>query len=116
MKQLTDDSLVARTLAWTARQVCRHRQFIIYSQAVLFVVSILYTSKYLKFDMNRTDVVGANQKSHLNFLRFKKEFPEPDDLLVVVESDDVEKNRQFIERLGARVMEETNLFTDILYK
>src|SRR5882672_8515216 len=116
MKKLTDDSLVARSLAWVARMVCYHRQLIIYSQAALFVLSILYTVKFLQFDMNRTDLVGANQTSHQNFLRFKREFPVPDDLLVVVESDDIGKNRQFIERLGAKVDAETNLFTDVLYK
>ena len=36
--------------------------------------------------------------------------------MVVVESDNHEKNRQFVERLGARLMAETNLFTDVFYK
>ena len=50
-------------------------------------------------------------------MRFKEEFPAQDDILVVVESDDAEKNRQFIERLGRRVEQETNqLFTSVLYR
>ena len=36
--------------------------------------------------------------------------------MVVVESDNAERNRQFIERLAARVAAETNLFTDLFYK
>jgi hopanoid biosynthesis associated RND transporter like protein HpnN len=36
--------------------------------------------------------------------------------VAVVESDDAEKNRQFVERLGAKLEAETNLFTDVFYK
>ena len=35
---------------------------------------------------------------------------------MVVESDTPEKNRQFVERLGARLEAETNLFHDVMYK
>jgi predicted RND superfamily exporter protein len=116
MKQLTDDTLVARVLGWLARAVCHRRRWIVYSQAVLFVACILYTVKYLQFDLSRDNLVGANKKYHQNYLRFKKEFPQQDDLVVVVESDDIERNRQFIERLGAKVEAETNLFADVLYR
>jgi hopanoid biosynthesis associated RND transporter like protein HpnN len=115
MKKLTDDTLLARVLAWTARLVFRHRQLIIYSQAVLFVVSILITVKYLKFDTNRDNLVGQNEKYQHAFLEYKKEFPSQDDLAVVVESENVEKNRQFIERLGARVMAEPTYFTNVIF-
>jgi uncharacterized protein len=131
MKQLTDDSLMARALAWLARAVCRHRRLFLYSQMVLFLLSIFITVKFLQFDTSRDNLVGSNKKYHRNFLQFKKEFPQQDDLVVVVESENAEKNRQFVERLGSRLeaarikvpiapaskeMVETNLFTDVLYK
>ena len=72
--------------------------------------------KYLQFDTNRDNLVGGNQRYHHNFLEFKKEFPQQDDLVVVVESENVEKNRQFVERLGAKLEAETNLFKDVFYK
>jgi hopanoid biosynthesis associated RND transporter like protein HpnN len=34
----------------------------------------------------------------------------------VVESENIEKNRQFVERLGAKLEAETNLFRDVFYK
>ena len=131
MKQLTDESWMARVLAWIARMVFRHRRVLLYSQAVLFVVSILYTVKFLEFDMNRDNLVGSNKKYQHNFLAFKEEFPQPDDLVVVVESENEEKNRQFVERLGAKLeaakiqvpiragakeLVETNLYADVFYK
>src|SRR5882724_9463058 len=49
-------------------------------------------------------------------MNYKREFPGQDDLVVVAESENSEKNRQFVERLGARLEVETNLFTDVLYR
>ena len=68
---------------------------------------IFYTVKYLQFDTSRSNLVGANKNYHQNFLQFKKEFPTQDDLVVVVESENAEKNRQFVERLGAKLEAET---------
>ena len=116
MKSLTEDTLFARCLAWLAKMVLHHRRFFVYSQAVLFVISVFVTIKYLQFDTNRDDLVGQNKKYHKNFLAFKKEFPAQDDLVVVAQSEDPEKNRQFIERLAAKVEKETNLFSDTFYK
>ena len=131
MKRLTDDSTIAKILARLAQVVFRHRRFLIYSQAVLFVVCILYTVKFLKFDMSRNNLVGSNKKYQQNFLKYRQEFPQQDDLVVVVESENEEKNRQFVERLGvkleaakilvpvrpgAKEKVETNLFADVFYK
>lgn len=131
MKQLTDESSMARMLALTARLVFRHRRLLLYSQVVLFVLSILYTVKNLEFDMDRNNLVGANKQYQHNFLEFKREFPQQDDLVVVVESENEERNRQFVERLGAKLEAakilvpirpgaeekvETNLFSDVFYK
>jgi hypothetical protein len=116
IKRLTEDTLVARALGWLARAVFRHRSWFLFPQIVLAVLCILYTFSYLTFDTSRDNLVGSNKKYHQNFLKFKKEFPTQDDLVVVVESEDSDKNRQFVERLGARLEAETNLFRDIFYK
>jgi predicted RND superfamily exporter protein len=116
MKQLTDTNIIARALGALARLVLAYPRFWLYSQFVLFVICVLYTVKTLQFDTRRDNLVGANKKYHQNFLRFKKEFPTQDDLVVVVESEDPGKNRQFVERLGAKLDLETNLFKDVFYK
>ena len=115
MKKLTDDTLLAHVLAWVARMVFRHKKLIIISQALLFVASVLFAYKYLKFDTNRDNLVGQNEKYQHLFLQYKKEFPSQDDLAVVVESEDVEKNRQFVERLGAKVLAEPKYFTNVIF-
>jgi hopanoid biosynthesis associated RND transporter like protein HpnN len=120
MKALSSDSLMARLLGKLAFAVCRRPGWLVYPQIVLFVACVFYALPkpygWLEFDTNRDDLVGANKKYQHNFLEFKKEFPQQDDLVVVVESENPEKNREFVERLGARLEEETNLFTDVFYK
>jgi hopanoid biosynthesis associated RND transporter like protein HpnN len=116
MKILRADTFFARLLAKLAWAACHRGHWFIWPQAVLFLLCIAYTVKFLEFDTSRNNLVGANKKYHQNFLRFKNEFPTQDDLVVVVESENPEKNRQFVERLGAKLEAETNLFTHLFYK
>jgi hopanoid biosynthesis associated RND transporter like protein HpnN len=116
VKPLREDSYVARLLAGLAGVIIRHRRLFFWPQLALFVLCTVYTVKYLQFDTSRSNLVGANKKYHQNFLGFKKEFPTQDDLVVVVECDDHEKSRQFVERLGAKLEAEPKLFHDVFYK
>ena len=117
MKALSADSVLARLLAQLATAVFRHPRWFIYPQAALFLVSVLYTVGYLQTDMNRDNLVGPNQKYHQNYLALQQEFPqEGNDLVVVVESENLEKNRQFVERIAAKMEAETNLFSDVFYQ
>jgi hopanoid biosynthesis associated RND transporter like protein HpnN len=116
MKALSEDSFLARRLARLATAVCRHPRWFFWPQIALFFACIAYTVFFLQFDTNRDDLVGSDKKYHQNFLRFEKEFPQQSDLVVVIESGDVEKNRQFAERIGAKLAAETNLFADVFFK
>ena len=117
MKALSADTLLGRLLSRLTAAVCRHPRWFIYPQVVLFLVCVLYTVGYLKTDMNRDNLVGPNHKNHENYLRLQKEFPQQgNDLEVVVESENLEKNRQFVERIAAKMEGETNLFRDVFYE
>src|SRR5213593_277702 len=115
MKELAD-TIFARLLGRAADWVFRYRKAVFISHVALFAVCVFYTIRHLEFDTSRDNLVGSNKKYHQNFLTFKKEFPTQDDLVVVVESEDPDKNRQFVERLGAKLEAETNLFRDVFYK
>ncbi len=117
MKALSEDSLLARALARLAAAVCRHPRWFVWPQVALLLASVAATVALLQFDMNQDDLVGPNLKYHKNFLALQKEFPQQgSDLAVVVESEDVEKNRQFVERLAMKMAPETNLFLNIFYQ
>ncbi len=114
--ELPNSSFVQRLLTRLADAVYLHPRAFFYPQVALFFVCLLYTVRHLEFNTSRNDLVGSDKKYHQNFLALNKEFPGQSDLVVVVESDRMDKNRQFVERLGARLETETNLFTDVFYK
>jgi hypothetical protein len=131
MNQPGNDNFYARLLARLARTVIQHRNWFLWPQIALFLLCIVYTVFFLKFDTTRSSLVGANKRYHQLFQQFKKEFPTQDDLVVVVESENAEKNRQFVERLGAKIEAariripvrpgaketvETNLFARVFFK
>lgn len=109
------DSIKVRLLRWLARWVCRHRQWSAWPHLLLAVLAIVFTVRHLEFSVDRNDLVGADKEYHRNFLAYKQAFQLQDELVVIVESEDTEKNRQFIERLGARLQNEPDLYTDILF-
>lgn len=117
MKALRADTLLARMLSRLTMAVCRRPRWFFYPQVILFLVCVVYTVTCLKTDMNRDNLVGPNHKNHENYLRLQKEFPQQgNDLVVVVESENLEKNRQFVERIAAKMEAETNLFRDVFYQ
>lgn len=117
MKALTADSFCARRLNWLALMVIRHPRWVFWPQIVLAFVCAVIAVGFLKFDPDQSNLVAPTLKYQQNFLRLQKEFPQQgNDLEVVVQSDDPEKNRQFIERLAAKMIPETNLFCDVFYE
>lgn len=116
------DSIAVRSLRRLADLLYCRPNWFVWPQIVLCVVAAAGTWKFLKADLERNNLVGSEKRYHQNFLRFKKEFPTQDDLVAVVESEDHEKNRQFIERLGARMESHsttahpTNLLQDVFFK
>lgn len=116
------DTLMARLLRHLARSIIAHPKKYVWSQFLLFAVSVWYSVTHLEFNLDRNALVGSDQPYHRNFLALKDEFPGQDDLVCVVQSEMVEKNRQFVERLGSRLdrlstdANPTNLFTDVFYK
>ena len=110
------ESLATRFLKRLSDSVYRHPALFLYPQLLFFAVCVIYSYSHLQLNTSRNDLVGKDKKYHQNFLRFKEEFPLQDDLVVVAESEDHEKNRQFVERLGMKLEQETNLFTGVFYK
>ena len=113
------ENLGPRLLSRLADAVIRHPGWFFLPQIALAALCIWYTvfsPWHLQFDTNRANLVGGDKKYHQNYQRFRKEFALPDELVVVLESENKEKNRQFVERLGMRIEAETNLFMDVVYK
>lgn len=108
--------MAERMLSGLAGLVYDRPRLFFYPQILLFLVCICYTPYKLEFSTSRNDLVGSEKRYHQNFLKFREEFPVEDDLVIIAESNDHEKNRQFIERLGAKLEAETNLFANAFFK
>src|SRR3954468_8580794 len=106
------DSFAIRILKNLSSAVYHRPGLFFFPQLLLFAICVYYTVRRLEFDMSRSNLVGADKKYQRIFQAYKKEFNVKDDLVAVVESENAEKNRQFVERLGARMEVETNLFAD----
>ncbi len=109
-------SITVRALDWLAKSIFSHRAWWGWPHLFLCIAAILLTVKFLGFLTSRNDLVGGDKEYHRAYLEYKNEFQVADELVVVVESDYLEKNRQFVERLGAKLEAETNLFAGVFYK
>src|SRR5262249_32406170 len=111
-------SPATRLLVWLAESIYRHRVWWTWPHLAVaaFCIFVTVVKPQLQFNTDRSALVGERKEYHHIFLEFKKEFPIEDDIVVVVESEQMEKNRQFVERLGAKLEAETNLFTQVFYK
>jgi uncharacterized protein len=108
--------LRTRLLHGLAQSVYEHPRLFFYPQWILVILAVLCTVFFLDFRSDRNDLVGADKEYHQHFLNFLEEFGGQDDLIAVIESDNPEKNRQFVERLGARMEREPELFKDVFFK
>ena len=108
-------ALLERLLTRLADAVCANPRRFILPQILLAIVCAAFTAWQLEFHTSRNDLVGADKEYHRNFIKFLEEFPLQDDLVVGVESGDIERNRQFVARLGQRLMDEPELFRSVFY-
>src|SRR5262245_31813391 len=114
MMHSSTDSIAVRVLRWLANTVYHYPRLYFYPQVALFVLCVFYTTR-LEFHTARSELVGADKEYHQIYRRYKAEFIAQDEMVAVVESEEMEKNRQFVERLGKRLEAETKLFTDVIY-
>ncbi|MDB6065069.1 MAG: hpnN [Pedosphaera sp.] len=110
------DSMFARLLRRLARAVCERPKWFVYPQILLFLLSVFYALHSLELDMNRDNLIGEKSRYHRIYLKFRKEFAETEEIAVVVESEDPERNRQFVERLAMKLETSKDILTDLLYK
>jgi len=107
---------IERLLHRLAEAIWRHPRWFVYPQLALFAAAIAYSALFLAFKTDINDLVSSDTVYQQQWQALKDEFQLKENLVALVESGDREKNRQFVERLAARIEVETNLFTGIFYK
>jgi hypothetical protein len=105
-----------QALAWTTRQVCRAPVAVAFVCVALAVVSGIYTAKSLTFKTNRNDLIRTDSANQKLFLEYVNEFRKDEDFIVVVESPDIERNRECVRRLGDRLQQQPEVFPNVFYR
>lgn len=108
---------VAVRLAWFLVGLgIRRRRAVVAVHLSLAVLAGFCTALWLEFNGDRDALVGRERRYHREFLQYKAEFEAEDELLVVVESEDPQKSRLFVDVLGCSLEAEPDLFKNVLYR
>lgn len=110
------EQLAGRLLHKLADAVQTYPRWFVVIELLLLIASVAYTATHLQFKTGRSDLVSANEKYQKDLLLLKREFKFQDSLVAIVESENQGKNRQFVERLAARLRSEPELFQEVYYK
>jgi uncharacterized protein len=114
MKPL-NESTAGRLLHSLTEAVFRHPRAFFGIQLLLLPVCLAYTLIHLQLSTDKNDLISVQESYQHQFLEFKKEFKNHDNLFVLVESESPEKNREFVERL-ATILRSDGEFTDVYYR
>jgi uncharacterized protein len=110
------EQLAGRLLHKLADHLQAHPLWFVFPQLALLVICLAFTATQLRFTTNRSDLVSAHERYQQIHLLLKREFKFQDSLVAIVESENQDKNRQFVERLVQRLRVEPHLFQSVYYK
>ena len=82
----------------------------------LAVLSIWYTSGHLKFQTSRNALVSQNARYIQRFEEIDKDFYDQDAFIVVLEPPHLERGKQFVHALVARLRTDTQHFRRVIDK
>ncbi|HXD90579.1 MAG TPA: MMPL family transporter, partial [Candidatus Binataceae bacterium] len=94
----------ARFFGALARLDERHPWSVLAIATALAIVSVLYAKARLEFRTGQDDLVRADSRDSRNYLRYSREFPDLDALIVVVSANpSLTDAEQFADRLAQRL-------------
>jgi uncharacterized protein len=110
-----NQSQAGRLLHFLAEAVFHHPRSFCYIQLLFVLVCLAYTVTTLRFSTSKQDLISPHESYWRQFLEFKKAFNIHENLFVLVESESQEKNREFVERLAARLRADDE-FSAVYYR
>ena len=110
-----NESQAGRLLHFLAEAVFHHPRWFLYTQLLLALACLGYTVTTLQFSTEKQDLISVQESYWRQFLEFKREFKIHENLFVLVESESREKNREFVERLAARLQVDGE-FGEVYYR
>ncbi|MCA9790360.1 MAG: MMPL family transporter [Candidatus Eremiobacteraeota bacterium] len=103
-------SPTARVLMRTAEFCYRHPVIILVSSFLLFLVCVGISGKWLVFESDRGALISESDELHDTQQRFLDEFPDSDDVVIMVEGGQASEREHFIDDLAARLKSQPELY------
>ncbi len=114
MKPL-NESRAGHTLHLLGDLVLRYPRWFFYPQLLLALVCLGYTAIKLQFSTDKHDLISTQESYWREFLEFKRAFNIHENIFVLVKSESRQKNREFLDRLAARLQVDRE-FSGVYYK
>lgn len=110
-----NESRAGRLLHAVQETVFRHPRWFWWAQIVLVVFCVGYAVANLQFSTSRDDLISVRESYRRHYLEFRREFNIHDNFFVLVESENRDRNREFVERLAERIQADSR-FAGALYR
>ena len=103
------ERLMVALAAWCDRAA----RPIIWAGFVACLACVLVTVRGLGFATDRNDLIGTQESYRKTYDVFRKEFPQEDDIVIVITGPDAAVNRKAVDRVGALLREDPTHFSDV---
>jgi hopanoid biosynthesis associated RND transporter like protein HpnN len=80
------------------------------------LLCIVYAASSLEFATDRAALVDQNEKFRALAQQFQKEFPNNEDLIVVIDGGTISQRERFSDELALRLQEKQDLYIDVFQK
>ncbi|MGD0652584.1 MAG: hypothetical protein ABSA97_15830, partial [Verrucomicrobiia bacterium] len=98
-----------RFLSGLANLICRWPWLFVLGGVVLAVLSGIYTARRLEFKTSRNDLIGRDSEYWRLYSEYAREFRAEEDYVVVVESDQPERNKAAVDALVHALLSPKNI-------
>ncbi len=111
-----DGSLVGQSLKLLTVLVARFPISVIIISALFVALSLTGAQLSLGFRTSRSDLLNPNSENNRHWAEYTQEFGEPDDVTVVVHSDDPAAVPPILDQLAEKLNSQPKLFRSIFHK
>lgn len=112
----SEEGMLPRVLQTVTASVSQRPAVTLGLIALMTLLSIVITVRFLTFKTNRADLIDPSTPFHQRWLKFTERFGDDADFVVVVEAEGPQAIQTVLDDLGQRLEQEPHLFDRVLYR
>lgn len=110
----SDDGTLPRLLNSLTDAVSQHPKATLWIVALLTVISVTVTARFLNFKTNRSDLIDPSSEFHQRWLAYTEAFGDESDVLIVIEGENDLDVKNAIDAIGSKLDAEPEMFERVL--